>query len=624
MKKNFTVLLLFILINLITIQLNAQNIGFPDLMYTKAERTNYEETSLHSDVMNFVNSLVQNTGLANLEIIGTSYGGREIPLVIMADPPVSTPEEAVESGKLVLYIQANIHAGEVEGKESSMEIMREIAFGPKRTLLKNQIILFCPIYNTDGNDALSPNNRGSQDGSPIEAGERYSGEGYDLNRDGLKIDAIETKAMMSNVMNKWNPEVFVDLHTTNGVWHGYTITYAAGMHTAGHPGTYNYLMDQLFPFVTNKVKERSGIDTYLYGSFSNYPPQEFEAGPYMPRFLWNSMALKNKLGILVETFAHDKFEKRILSNNLFLTSLFEYTSNNFEEIQNLVDNINDEVISEISDNGGILQKGVSFETAERGSPTDLLVYEVLGGYRTGKRVWVSNVKMMQNHIPTKLATVPKAYVFSSELTNVADKLIEHGIDVDTLSINTSFSGEEYIISDFSQDTYAYQKHFRTRIQGSFEAKSKEMPAGSFYVNMAQPYAYCIFYMLEPESDDGLVLWNFFDNYLIGHGVLFASKPYPVFKVFDGEMAGIDEEDIEQKILVYPNPGTDIINIELNITSSQLISLELINPAGKVLVKESIVPGHKQKSLDLSNLPKGNYYLQVKSGSFSEVRNIILN
>ena len=152
-NKSFKAILALSIILLISIIINSvysQSVGFPNTMYTKAERTNYLETSLHSDVMTFLGVLDEKTELAYLEIIGTSIGGRDIPLVIMADPPVSTPEEAVASGKLVLYIQANIHAGEVEGKETILEIMREIAFGPKHRLLENQILLFCPIYNTDG------------------------------------------------------------------------------------------------------------------------------------------------------------------------------------------------------------------------------------------------------------------------------------------------------------------------------------------------------------------------------------------------------------------------------------------------------------------------------------------
>lgn len=623
-RKYVFALTIFLGLTMIINTAFGQGVGFPNTMYTKAERTNYLETSLHSDVMNFVNALVENSELANLEIIGTSLGGREIPLVIIADPPVSTPEEAEASGKLVLYVQANIHAGEVEGKETCMEIMREIVFGPKRRLLENQILLFCPIYNTDGNDALSPNNRRSQEGSPIEAGERYSGEGYDLNRDGLKIDAIETKAMMQNVMNKWNPLVFVDLHTTNGTWHGYSITYAAGSHTVGHPGTFNFLMDELFPAITDRVKERSGFDTFLYGGFNNYPPTiyDFGSGLYMPRFLWNSMALKNKLGILVETFAHDRFEKRILSNNAFLTSLFEYTSDHYLFIQNLINNINDDVIEEINSLGGQFQRGLGFKTVDRGDPADLLVYEVIGGNRTGKRIWRSNVRMLHNHEATKLSTVPKGYIFPAQLSNVADKLIEHGVDVDILESAATFEGEEFTVTNYYHDNNSYQKHYRTRISGNFQAGNKQMPAGSFYVNMAQPYAYLIFYMLEPESDDGLVLWNFFDDYLENTGVESRDVPFPVFKVLTGGASIIPDVEMNLEFRVFPNPVNDKITVEFNKEYSGQLIIELLNVDGKILINETIEDGMKTRELDLSSYPEGTYFVRVGSNDISGVRKIL--
>ena len=517
---------------------SSQEIYIPDVLYTRAERSNYEETSLHKDVMDFVVTLCNASELANLEIIGTSKQGRKIPLVVMANPPISTPQEALESKKPVIYIQGNIHAGEVEGKEASMELMREIAFGPKRELLSDQILLFGPIYNADGNDSLGANNRRSQAGSPKLAGIRYSGEGYDLNRDGLKMEALETKAMIKNVMLRWDPMLFIDLHTTNGTWHGYCLTYAPGNHTAGHPGTTSYLMDTLFPAVTQTVKDRSGLDMFLYGNYRGYPPETFSPTPYMPRFLTNSMSLKNKYSILVETFAHDRFEKRILSSKIFIQTVLEFTNKHGAEmVANLERTVN-ETIDQVKSQSGELKKGVSFKSVQLGDPTDLLVYEMEeyineeGDIRrrsTGKRVWIPGVKIMHRFEPVILSTIPRGYVFPSDLHNVADKLIEHGVEVCQLDKSTTFEGEEFIISSYTHSERSYQKHNLVTMEGAFQKKTVTMPEGSYYVDLAQPMAYMIFYMLEPEADDGMVVWNFFDEYLEKRGVGDKEIAYPVFK-----------------------------------------------------------------------------------------------
>jgi len=388
--------------------------------------------------------------------------------------------------------------------------MREIAFGPKRYLLSNQIIMFCPIYNADGNDSLSATSRRSQEGSPKLTGTRSSGEGYDLNRDGLRIEALETIALIKNVILKWDPVLFMDLHTTNGSWHGYSLTYAPGNHTAGHPGTTDYLMNVLFPAVQKKVKERSGLDMYLYGNFRGLPPESYTATPHMPRYLTNSMALKNKLAILVETFAHDRFEKRILSNTVFITSVLEFTNEHGDEILEVIKKAEEETVQQILNNAGNFQKGVQFRLAQLGEPSELLVYETeeyvdengrRRQRRTGKLVWMPNVRMMQKYEPVKMSAVPRGYVFPAELKNVADKLKQHGVDVKALEKPTSFEGEESLVTSFSQAERPYQKHRLTTIEGTFKKAAKEFPAGSYHVDLAQPLAYLVFYMLEPVSDD---------------------------------------------------------------------------------------------------------------------------
>ncbi len=516
-----------------------QKLSIPEELFTKAEKTNYIETSTHKNVMDFVNTLVKSSDIARLEIIGESFEGKRIPLVIMADPMVNSPEDAKRSGKVIIYLEANIHAGEVEGKEASMQLMREIAFGPKHRLLDNQILLFCPNFNPDGNDKMG-NNRGSQEGSPVEAGERYTGEGLDLNRDGIKAEGLETKAMIKNVINKWDPAMLIDMHTTNGTWHGYSLTYAPGAHTAGHKDVTYYMRDELFPVVTDRVRERSGLDMYFYGGYRGFPPTTFSGAPAAPRYITNSMALKNRLSILVETFAHDRFERRILSNVVFLTSVLEYTSSHHQEIINLLKKVNAEVVQQIKEGAGKMQKGLKYQSAQLGDPVNILAFEMEeytdNNGRTrrrsnGNKVLIKDVKLMQKSEPTLLATVPTAYVFPAELKNVADKLIQHGVKVTTIEKKTSFIGEEFTVNEHTKAEREYQNHNMASIKGTFESKTKKIAAGSYYVDMAQPYAYLIFYMLEPQSDDGLVAWNYFDEYLIEKGIEKKEVSFPVFKVF---------------------------------------------------------------------------------------------
>ena len=169
-------------------------------LITVPEKTNYQKTSTYAEVMDFIKALQKKTDLMHLEYMGKSKEGKEIPVVVMADPKVSSPAEAEASGKPVMYIQGNIHAGEVEGKEIMLVLMREILLGDKKQLLDNQILIFAPIYNTDSNDKMEKGIRPSQEDSPVEVGQRANSQGWDLNRDGIKMEALETQALMKNLL----------------------------------------------------------------------------------------------------------------------------------------------------------------------------------------------------------------------------------------------------------------------------------------------------------------------------------------------------------------------------------------------------------------------------------------
>src|SRR5690606_21313702 len=128
-----------------------------------------------------------------------------------------------------VYIQANIHAGEVEGKEALLQVLRELTVGDLRPLLDSVIVLAVPIYNADGNEAFGPatRNRPGQNGPDV-VGLRPNGQGIDLNRDYIKQDVPETRAPLAFI-TAWDPDAWMDLHTTNGSYHGYALTWSPGL-----------------------------------------------------------------------------------------------------------------------------------------------------------------------------------------------------------------------------------------------------------------------------------------------------------------------------------------------------------------------------------------------------------
>ena len=515
-----------------------QSALFDESMLSTAELSNYERTSSFQEVVDVIDALQQQTDLMHRESLLLTREGRDVPIVVLANPSVSSPEAAEQSGKPVIYIQGNIHGGEVEGKEASLILMRDILFGDKQHLLENQILIFVPVYNADGNDAMAENSRPNQELSPVMAGIRTA-HGYDLNRDGMMVEADETQALYENVIQRWDPDLLVDLHTTNGTWHGYSLTYAPSYHTAGDSETSEYTADTMLPAIRDSVKEKFNLDFNWYGGYNyrDWPPTELRTYHHAPRYITNHMALRNRMGILSETFSHDRFYKRVHAANVFIEEILEFTHEHGAEIRR----INREADARVATESIGQQRGVQFEMVPLAEPLDLLTYSyipynkadgTIDYVRSSELVTIEGVANYNEFEPTKTAIVPSAYLFSSAFAGLADKLRQHGVWVEVLEADASFNGEVFIVEEIGKQSYVQNNHRNSLIQGEFQTTTREFSRGDFIVSMNDRLANLIFYLLEPESDDGLAYWNLFDEYLEQILETESTVEYPVFKVLN--------------------------------------------------------------------------------------------
>jgi len=511
---------------------------FDEAMMTTAELSNYERTSTFSEVVSVIDALARGTSLMHRETLLLSREGRQVPIVVLANPPLTTPEQAAASGKPVIYIQGNIHGGEVEGKEASLIAMRDILYGDKQHLLDKQILVFVPIYNADGNDAMAENTRPNQELSPVMTGIRTA-HGYDLNRDGMIVEADETRALYENVIQRWDPDLLVDLHTTNGTWHGYSLTYAPSYHTVGDSATSDYTSEVMLPAIQEAVKNKFDLDFGWYGGYDyrDWPPTELRTFHHAPRYLTNNMALRNRMAILSETFSHDRFYKRVHAANAFVEEILEYTHLHGAEIRR----INREADARVAANTIGMEKGVKFEMVPRDEPLDLLTYSYIpyqkadgtqDFVRSSELVTIEDVANYNAFAATATATVPSAYVFSSAFTGLASKLQQHGIWVETLEADTSFNGQTFVVEAIDAQTFVQNGHRNTLLSGSYRSETRVFSRGDFIVSMNDRLANLVFYLLEPESDDSLAYWNLFDDYLQAGLAADGRVDYPVFKVLD--------------------------------------------------------------------------------------------
>jgi hypothetical protein len=475
--------------------------------------------------------------------------------MILADPPIAQPREARASGKTVIFIQANIHAGEVEGKEATLHLARRIAIGDMRSLLRNLIILIAPIYNADGNEKISLNERAAQNGPIGGVGTRVNAKGYDLNRDYMKLETPEANALIG-LFNRWDPHLTVDLHTTNGSYHGYHLTYAPTLNPNADERLIAFERNKMLPAITRAMLKTHKFRIYYYGNFATKERMNREIIPFetqrsgreaqpaekpetkiwrtfdhRPRFGNNYCGLRNRLTILSEAYSYLDFKGRVAVTEAFVEEIFKYSSLHASEIATLIKRVDDEAIR-----GRAAQQGVEFELKALDKPVAILVGEVekVKNPRSGKMMtaMIEN-KFTPTPMPdyglfaaTKSLALPRAYLFRNEdgMKTVIAKLLAHGVGVEELTEPLTTEVESFVIDDVKKAARAFQGHAEVKLKGRLQKETLQFPAGSILVRTSQPSASLIFYLLEAESDDGFVNWNFLDAYLE------KGKTYPIYRL----------------------------------------------------------------------------------------------
>jgi hypothetical protein len=497
-----------------------------DWPQTRAERSAYRETSRYTDVMEFLDRLVAKGAPVAVRMIGTSANGRELPLAVAARPMVASAAEARRAGKVVVYIQANIHAGEVEGKEAALMLLRDLAGQPDDLLLDRLVVLVSPIYNIDGNEALGPGatKRGSQDGPDL-VGDRASGEGLDLNRDGMKAQARETRAVLQHVFNAWDPDVMLDLHTTNGTRHGFHLTYSPPLHPATDASVLRYARDDLLPAVRERLKREQGLRLFDYG---NVEMRGGARGWYTfgweGRYVTNYAGLRGRVAVLSEAASFLPFRTRVETTLAFVRAVLEQLARDTDRVRALTRAADSRRIDPKASPETI---GVRFQPESRGTePVPLEVVasgEKVDRHKAPQRLADVDLPIYDRFRATRTAPIPAAYLVPAELTDVVALLRRHGAAVERLNEEWRGEAEAFAIDELVVSTSRFQGGRLTRLEGRFEVHATVQPLGSFLVRTAQPLGTLIAVLLEPESLDGVAAWGFLD------GKLAEKMPYPILK-----------------------------------------------------------------------------------------------
>ena len=504
----------------------------PDLR-TVAEKSAYRATARHAEVVALCDRLAASSEQVTRGTLGRSHEGRELPLLILADPPVMSAKVARASDKCCVLLFGNIHAGEVCGKEALLALTRELAVESRSPLLDDLIIAIAPIFNADGNERVAKDNRPGQVGPAEGMGERANAQGLDLNRDWIQLESPENRALV-RFLREWDPTVIVDTHTTNGSLHRYTLTYQGPKNPAGDGAIIEHVRDVLLPTVRERVREDHDLETFVYGNFAAGHGR-WETYPAFGRYGTPYRGLRNRIAILSEAYSYAGYRERIDATRDFVRAVLRYAAEHRELLQELV----------AAADRRTVEAGAAWADAE--PPTVAIASEprafddlvTVLGYAEGLRPGASpadiagaeqdwTCRLVNDFRATRSVSRPRAYLVPAELTEVIDNLERHGIRMEVLRHDIELELEKYLILSVSRAERAFQGHRLASVECRLERQRSLVPANTVVVPMAQPLGSLAAYLLEPRSEDGLVTWNFFDE------VLETQAFYPVRRLVDGE------------------------------------------------------------------------------------------
>jgi hypothetical protein len=507
-------------------------------LLTTAEKTDFTSTSTYSDVMDFITELGKSSRFMRTETIATSVEGREIPLIIIGNPLPASPSELKNDRRAIVYLQGNIHAGEVEGKEALLMYARDLLASGK--IPQNTILLICPIINPDGNEKFSTSNRTSQNGPPS-VGVRYNGQFLDLNRDGMKAESPEIKGLLANVFNKWDPDVFMDCHTTNGSYHVEPVTFTWMVNPNGDTTLIKYMRDSMMPAVSSTLTNKYSVENCFYGEFIDMlqPEKGWILDASGPRYISNYYGIRNRLGILNENYVYADFKSRVWGCYYLARSVMDYAAEHAQAIRDLVAAADERTVARGLD--PVERDSFAIEYIVRPAPEKVLVktYEAelvsksgpWPTYRRTDRRKDVTVPYYIDFRPSKSVRFPFAYLLTVPDPDIINNLKTHGIWLERLSVDSEFDVESFVVTGLKPVQRPNQGHYTNTVTGDFKKVKMKFPAGTYVIRTAQPLANVAAYLLEPQTDDGLVFWNFFDKYLVpqwGSGF----NPYPVYRVVE--------------------------------------------------------------------------------------------
>ena len=501
--------------------------SIPPEWRTHAESTDYRETPNYDDTIAFARRLAHASSIIEYEGFGFSGQGRELPLIIASETGTFTPVGAKSEGKAVVLIQACIHSGEPDGKDAGFALLRDIAITQTVTgILKNVVLLFIPIYNTDGHERSSPYNRINQNG-PVDMGWRTTSTYQNLNRDYMKADTPETRAWL-NLWHQWQPDLFIDCHVTDGADYRCNITY----HHEHHEGVDSAVLEWERDVFDDKVKsatEAAGNVISWYLEFIDNRDLELGTRDFngSPRFSTGYVPLRNRPGILIETHMIKDYRSRVIGTYDFLKSALTEVNREPERLRTIGREADERTVAAGKVYDPDARFPLDFELTDAVTPFALKAFnyeteqsDVSGDLRVvyGREPLDLTVPMYQTFRLKTAIAPPLRYIVPAQWTQVIDVLRAHGVRMKTLAAFASLEVESYRFINVSWPEEPFEGRHMPRFDAERTVETRVFPPGSRIVPVSQTLGRVILNLLEPQAPDSLARWGFFN-------AIFEEKEY---------------------------------------------------------------------------------------------------
>ncbi len=457
----------------------------------------------YEPLMKFWRELDQASELVSMQPLARTLQGRELPLIIIAEPAITNPQDALRSGKTIVLLAPSVHGGEVSPKESVQLVARELVGGSLRPLLKDIIVLALPLVNPDGGEVRRRTNEA----------------GFDMNRDYLKLESQEITALVTRVMNQWTPDIHVDGH--HGGSAPYVITYQGTLNPAADSALRMYPYEHIFPRIREAVQAEDYASFDYSGTVTRDGVLGWGSTSVEPRKHHVYTGLTNSIGILLETPsnthrvmrdgtvkeipADERYYHQIRGGVLATRTILEVAASKRAEIRALTTGARMRALHAGATGGDPIV--LDYELTSRGTePVWMPDRESAAGYT------LRNVPVYLRWQTTRTTTRPVGYLMPPAMASVVPILLDHDIAVYRFRDSTKLDAEVYQATKVKHDSY-FQGHYLKSVEVTKEPMKIDASEGWFWIPTAQSRANLISYLMEPETDDNLITWGWADHVL---------------------------------------------------------------------------------------------------------------